>query len=50
MMLSTTSGPGPLQALANGCPYIQPKFIPPRGRKNEVCIYLLLGNRGSIGG
>ena len=30
------SGPGPLNALANGCPYIQPKFVPPRGRKNEV--------------
>jgi len=39
MMSSSIPGPGPLEALANGCPYIQPKFIPPRGRKNEVCSY-----------
>ncbi|XP_065915908.1 alpha-1,6-mannosylglycoprotein 6-beta-N-acetylglucosaminyltransferase A-like isoform X3 [Dysidea avara] len=28
-------GPGALEALANGCPFIQPKYKPPRGKSNE---------------
>ena len=30
------SGPGALEALVNGCPFIQPKYKPPRGKSNEV--------------
>ena len=29
-------GPGALEALANGCVFIQPKFEPPRNKYNEV--------------
>ena len=35
-VITTPSGPGPLEALANGCPFIQPKYKQPRGRPNNV--------------
>ena len=34
----THLGPGPLEALANGCVFIQPKLIPPRNKYNDVSL------------
>jgi hypothetical protein len=35
MSLVWLIGPGPMEAIANGCAYIQPKFIPPRNKYND---------------
>ena len=35
-LCASITGPGPLEALANGCPFIQPKFNPPHSGKNTV--------------
>ena len=33
-------GPGPLEAIANGCAFIQPKISPPINKHNNVSIIL----------
>jgi hypothetical protein len=33
-------GPGAVEAIANGCPFIQPKFNPPFSKDNNVCLYI----------
>ena len=35
-----TVGPGAVEAIANGCPFIQPKFNPPFSKDNNVCLYI----------
>jgi len=35
-------GPGPLEALANGCVYIQPRFPSPINRMNNVRLCIVL--------